>query len=313
MKKYFITNQYLISTLAILSIFVSTIIFFNYAYGGYDNWKHYLISHHLFTHPELSLNTWGKPVFSILCAPFSFFGFKGAQLFNVICFILFLWFSRKIFNKFDIKASWIEPVFVASAPIYFLCVTSSLTEPLFALLLIFSIYLFLERKLILCMLVLSLLPFVRNEGYFMWIPFCLAYLNKTDWWKCIFLGFGTIIFAVITGITHGDLLYVIHNNHYLNHDGHYGSGDWFHFLYRAVIWLGLPLTALLIISFFKTKNLKSLGASEKNFIFLTFTTFFIYFIIHVIFWSFGIMGSLGLERVFVGITQLISVGFFFFY
>jgi hypothetical protein len=163
------------------------------------------------------------------------------------------------------------------------------------------------------MLLLSLLPFVRNEGYFIWIPFCLLYLNKQDWWKCIFLGFGTLLFAVITGITHGDLLYVIKTNHYLNHDGHYGSGDGLHFFRRIGIWLGFPLTLVLLFVAPQLRKLKSFEKNARHFLILSLSTFFIYFFIHVIFWKFGIMGSLGLERVFGGITPIAAIGVYFLY
>jgi hypothetical protein len=287
-------------------IFLSIVFFYDSSYGGYDNWKHYLISRHLFAHPELGLDTWGKPLFTVLASPFAYFGFKGAQLFNVLTCVLFIFSARRILGLLGISRHWSEPLFMVGAPIYFACVTSALTEPLFALFLAFSIELFLKEKKISAILMLSLLPFIRNEGYFMWLPFGVLCLNQRDWWKGLFFAGGTFLYAIVTGIVHGDLLYVVKSNHYLNHDGHYGSGTWFHFFRLMPLWFGLAGSALLIAYFIPVAGKKQITESVKwkQFHWLTMGCFLIYLIIHVVFWKLGIMGSLGLERVMAGNSAL---------
>jgi hypothetical protein len=64
---------------------------------------------------------------------------------------------------------------------------------------------------------------------------------------------------------------------------------------------------------FILKKIRPLDKLARSFIFLTFSTFAIYFVIHVIFWTFGIMGSLGLERVFGGITSILAVGLYYIF
>jgi hypothetical protein len=293
-------------TAAITSVFLSIIVFFDSSYGGYDNWKHYLISRHLYAHPDLGLDTWGKPLFTVLASPFAYFGFKGAQLFNLITCLLFLFSTRRILNFLGIERHWSEPIFMVGAPVYFACVTSALTEPLFVLFLVFSIELFLKERKVLAILLLSCLPFIRNEGYFMWLPFGLLCLNRKDWWKGLFFAGGTLMFALITGIVHGDLLYVIKSNHYLNHDGHYGSGTWFHFFRLMPLWFGLAGCGLLIVYMIPFQGKKEITTGEKwkQFQFLAMGCFLIYLFIHVVFWALGIMGSLGLERVMAGNSAL---------
>jgi hypothetical protein len=299
------TGYYAVLT-AICTIFLGIIVFFDSSYGGYDNWKHYLISRHLYAHPELGLDTWGKPLFTVLASPFAYFGFKGAQLFNLITCLLFILSARRILNFLGVERHWSEPIFMVGAPVYFACVTSALTEPLFVLFLVFSIELFLKERKIFAILLLSCLPFIRNEGYFMWLPFGLLCLNRRDWWKGVFFAGGTLLFAIITGIVHGDLLYVIKSNHYLNHDGHYGSGTWFHFFRLMPLWFGLAGCVLLIAYFIPRKGKSEItdGEKWKQFHLLTMGCFLIYLFLHVVFWALGIMGSLGLERVMAGNSAL---------
>jgi len=294
-----------IGLVSILVLFISLIFFSDLTYANYDNWQHFLISKYFFYKPQLGLDTWGKPVFTVLCAPFAQLGFKGAQLFNFVCLFLSFIIITKILKEIKVVIHWFLLVLVIGSPVYFMCTISSLTEPLFSLLLLLSIYLYIKNKILHSILILSFLPFVRNEAYFMWIPFCFLLLKDRKIWQVTLLSSGSVLFIIISSIYYNDVLFLIRDNHYLNHNGHYGSGSVFHFLLRIPEWFGIVSASLLIYLFKDSITvIRKMESNTDKVIFLTLGCFLIYLFMHIIFWTFGIMGSLGLSRVMGGVTTV---------
>ena len=292
-------------------LFISIIFFSDLTYSNYDNWQHFLISKYFFYNPQLGLDTWGKPLFTVLCAPFTQLGFKGAQLFNFLSFCLSVIVITKILKEINVIAHWFLLILIIGSPVFFMCTISSLTEPLFSLLLLFSIYLFIKDKIIISLLVLSFLPFVRNEAYFMWIPFCYLLIKDRKLWQISLLSFGSFLFIIISAIYYNDILFLIRDNHYLNHNGHYGSGSFFHFFIRIPEWFGIVAGGLLVYLF--KDSIIAFRKNESNtdkVIFLTLGCFLLYLFMHIIFWRFGIMGSLGLSRVMGGVSTVGALGIY---
>src|SRR5690606_37320198 len=108
-------------------------------------------------YPSLFLDHWGKPVFTLLSAPFAQFGFKGLLFFNVLCGVLASYLTFRVAKLLQLKESWISIVFVLSMPIYYIMMVSAMTEVLFSLLVIYGIYLFLKEKYIFSSIIFSLL------------------------------------------------------------------------------------------------------------------------------------------------------------
>jgi hypothetical protein len=56
-------------------------------YGG-DSFSHYLISRYSWRHPELFLDGWGKPFFTLVSSPFTQLGWPGMIAFNAVTGVL---------------------------------------------------------------------------------------------------------------------------------------------------------------------------------------------------------------------------------
>lgn len=95
MKIFKINIEYIILFLSL--ILLSLIAIFSDGYHeGADNISHFNMSHFAFKHPQLLLDHWGKPVFTLLSYPFSPFGFKGMVFFNILCGIFASYFAFRI-------------------------------------------------------------------------------------------------------------------------------------------------------------------------------------------------------------------------
>ena len=49
-----------------------------------DGIQHYMMARFCWRHPELILDLWGKPLFTLLASPFAQFGYKGMSAFNAL-------------------------------------------------------------------------------------------------------------------------------------------------------------------------------------------------------------------------------------
>lgn len=293
----------------LLSVSAGLMIYFSVyneiAEGGMDNYWHYFYSKYAPQYPEYFLHHWGKPLFILLSTSFAQFGFIGIKVFNITCGILATIYCYKILDLLKISFKWsILPLLIFS-PLYFIVLQSALTEPLFSLILIATIYYYFSEKYIIGSILISFILFSRSEGTFI-LPCFLVYLILLKQWKYIPLLFvGFITYAIIGKISGRDFLWYFTENPY-QLTSPYGHGHFMDILGRyETIW-GLPFLILLSVSsiilmilFFKQKQFifwKPINETGKVF-FLVFVPAFLFLAFHLYVWHFGLCGSAGLERV----------------
>lgn len=320
MRIFKIEIEFLILILSFILLSILA-IFSNGYYEGADNISHYNISHFAFQHPRLFLDNWGKPFFTLLSSPFSQFGFKGIVFFNIICGILTSFFAFQIVKELKYTYSYLACVFVTFSQYYFMMHLTALTEILFGLMLVISIFLALKNKYILSAILLSFLPFVRNEGFMVFPFFFFYFISNKQYQKVTFMLTGFITYSIIGYFYYNDFLWVIHLNPYMNST--YGNGSYFHFLNKLNVVSGIPLLILAICGFLllvyhsvNTKKKEIFSEQLKAEWLLIVLPFMAYFFFHSYLWGKGIGGSLGLLRVMVGVAPLASIislkGFNFF-
>lgn len=266
-----------------------------------DGVMHFFISNAAFEQPELFLNHWGKPLFILVSSSFAQFGLKGIQFFNFILFCGQMYFVYKLLKHFKISDTFIAiaPILLLSSQDYTMTHLAGLTEPFFNFLLLFSTWLWVNNKLTLFAIIVSLLPFARSEGM---LIVCLAFIvlayNKQ--FKYLpFLLLGFIIYSCIGGIVFQEFWWYFTQSPYQMSNGIYGIGTWEHYFISYKNYLGNPMLYLLvlaIISLFITifkKRIKQLVSIELCWMFC------IYFGIlfsHVYFYALGKNGAAGLTR-----------------
>jgi hypothetical protein len=281
-------------------------------YGGADSYWHYFITHYAFQRPGLFLDHWGKPLFTALSSPFAYyFGFLGLQLFNVMISISSAYIAWRLCRKLNFQFSWVSIILTLFAPIYFILVASGLTEILFSLVLIMAVYMFFTDKYVFSAIIISFIPFARNEGIIFIPLFALALVYHKKWLPLLFLATGFVFYGIIGYFYYHDFFWLITKSPYHGAKDIYGSGSLWHFVksYREIFGKGLTWLMILgiigyVLPFFRKWKRSSLPVTE---ILLIIMPVALYFAAHSYLWWKGLGGSAGLTRVIAGIIPLASV------
>ena len=305
-----------------IGIITSIIARYNQTWEA-DNYWHYFFSKYSYAYPKFFLHHWGKPFFILLSAPFAQFGFYSINLFNITCGLLSAWITFKFSKALNFNASWMAILLVLAVPIYFITLQSSLTEPLFGLLLILTSYLFFKEKYLWGAIVASTFMYSRSEGMFILVLYALFLLVSRNWKYIPFLASAFIIYSFAGYFSGHNFFWYFTENPYSENSG-YGHGTWAHYFIKYREILGLPHTLLFVIGLcillfkiLKNKefsNLKQLQPNIKVFLLIVVPAF-VYGFFHVYAWAEGKYASAGLFRMFAPIvpftalTGMYAIGF----
>jgi len=276
--------------------------------GGGDSVNHYLMSRYSWKHHVLFFNHWGKPLFTILSSPFAQLGFPFIKLFNVICLAGSCYFTFKISRILKQPNIWWLPVLYLTAPEVINVTLSGLTEPLFALLLSASIFLYLKDKVILATIIVSFLPMSRSEGLFMIILSALYLITQKHYKTLFYLLTGQLFINLLGALYYDDLFWVITKIPYATATSNYWPGPIYHFAQYLPFVFGLPLMLLFYLGLIKLPIDKGLSPNkyfkskvDSIELILIYGSFLSFFIGHSIFYKFSLFNEMGLTRVLVAV------------
>ena len=280
-------------------------------YGGADNINHFSIARYAFNHPWLFLDEWGKPVYTALVFPFSFGGIQVARMFNVFVGLVTIWVSINIIRFSDERFNLLPLFFIAFSPTYFLLMQSCMTEILFSLVLVLTIWLFFRENFYWSAVVLSFIPFVRTEGVVIFPLFVIAFLLVKKYYAIPLLLAGSLFYTLIGYPHFRDWLWIYNQMPYSMGESLYGSGSLFHFVQNSPEIFGEAFLIFLVIGLFTWtyRILKSFQLTGKGFLmyFLIVGSFTAFFAAHSYVWWKGTGGSLGLIRVIAGVIPLAAI------
>jgi hypothetical protein len=304
---------WVIRGLIVLGLISSAVaVFTEIPAGGADNYAHFNIARWAFRYPHLFLDHWGKPVFTILTAPFAQLGLTAVRIFNIVAGLLTSWFCYRIASQLNLKAAWIAAGVAVFTPIYFVMMSSGMTEVLFSLCLVASIYLFFKEKYLWSAVIISFLFLIRSEGLVLLVFFFFALLIKKKYSIIPFLFSGYILFSLIGWVFHyHDLWWLITKRPYgIGYYNVYGSGAWYHYLKNMPQYFGpvIPVfilagTVVILARWIKAGRLFS---SLFVPVLLILGSFWGYLFIHSFMWWVG-NTSAGLFRVMAGVSPLIGI------
>ena len=300
---------------AIFILFALISLFSEGYYGGADNISHYFISRFAFKYPSLFLDSWGRPLYTILSAPFAQFGFQGSKMLNILLGISAAAMAWRIARNLGVKQPVGAMIFVCFTPLYLVMMPTALTEILFSFNLLLAILLFIRKNYTASAIVISFIPFARSEGYILLPLFLAAFLYVRQPKVIPFLLSGILIFSIAGSFYYKDLFWVFHKFPYpvtYQHPVYTQTGSLWHFVMRRDLILGLPLEILFIAGiggmirdFFSRdqilrKNARLLGI-------LVFIPFILYFAFHSFLYWRAMGGSVGLERVLAAVLPLAAL------
>jgi hypothetical protein len=216
-------------------------------YGG-DSFSHYLIARYSWKHPHLLLHSWGKPFFTLVSSPFAQLGWGGMLAFNIACGTLTAYVVYRYCRGLRLPHSWVSIVLVALMPIYFRQVPSGLTEPLFALMVAASAYLFLIERFAASCLLVSFLPLVRTEGLVILPLFAVALLVKRQAAALPLLATGVLLYSVVGYFVKNDLFWM-KTESYGYHNPVYArrSATLLHYFTATPYLFGVALPPLIVV------------------------------------------------------------------
>ena len=282
-------------------------------YEGSESINHYLFSAAIYSHPEVVLDNWGKPLFMILSAPFTVFGEKGVMIFNCLVMLLSAFFAFKFLKELEVRWAFPVVLLIIFAPVYYNFAQSCLTEPLFGLVAISSAYLFLKRKYLLATLIISFIVFARTEGM-LFIPlFAFALIVRRKYSYLPFLLSGFFVYSISGWIMGKGILIFFTSYPYSAVVDFYGTGPFWHWFTNHEHITGVPFSILLVIStgiivFNSLRNFNQLLSQKKLvFIFLVFGPAIIYIFGHSYLWYKGLSASIGLYRIVGGVIPMLAV------
>ena len=301
---------------AVATVMVANVLLSDGVQGGGDSTQHYLIARYAPLHPELFLDQWGKPLYTLLMAPVAQLGFVAAALANVGLLLLTCWFAWRLALALALPDAWLAPLLVGFAPVVLLSSHSGLTEPLAAAWLAAGLLLIVRDRVRSGVLLLSFLPFVRSEGFVV-LAMVAGWLVTTRRWSLLPLtAAGSVLFNVLGWFASGGLLWIFSRNPYVQAEPQqYGRGGLFDFAREAIPVFGLMIVALVVDALLalraralpsrEVRTTTDPHASIWRWLILGIPV--AYFTAHSVLWWRGWMGSYGLTRVMLVITVPVAL------
>jgi hypothetical protein len=267
-----------------------------------DGIMHFFISQASWQDPNLFLHHWGKPFYILLSSPFSQFGFNGLIVFNILVFSLTILIAYRILQKKGVSI-WLQllfPLVLLKAHDVANTLLGGLTEPLFNLAIITSLYFLLEKKYLWFALIVSFMPFMRSEGQLpMLLALILLVYNRS--FKSIPLLFvGFLLYSIAGIFVYHDFWWYFTKSPYAMNNDIYGKGTWSHYLLSYKNYLGNPGLYMLILGI---PAMIILAVKRKwedlqlEWWFYAYGIFMGVLVSHSYFWATGQNGSFGLTRI----------------
>lgn len=299
--------------LCLLFLFLAILSYYSKgSYGGSDDPVHYRIARYAFQKPSLFLDHWGKPIFTVLSAPFAQLGYYGLRIFNVLAATLTAYFTYLTAKKLDYKNPYLVISFVIFAPIYFIITLSGMTEILFSLILTLTVFLFFDKKYIVSAMVASLLPITRTESITIIPFFIIAHIIIKNYKSLPFFLSGFLMYSIVGSFYYHDFFWLINEMPYTGAKDIYGSGKLLHFVYSKneifgnILSIFLCIGILTLLKNFFTTIRQPINQNVFELL-LIFFPLFTFISIHSIAWWLGLGGSIGLTRVMACIIPLAAL------
>jgi len=293
-------------------------------YGDADSISHYHLARYAFKYPFHFVDHWGKPLYTTLSAPFAQLGYQGAVLFNILCGLLTAWLIYRIAKKLELQDSLLVIPFSLFTPIYLVTMMTGLTEILFGLVLVASIYFYLYERTVISSVIISFIPYARTEGILFLFIFLLAFLLVRKYKAIPFLFTGFIVFSLAGYWHYKDFLWFFTAVPYIKEGPDiYGSGSFFYYFRVFDQIMGWPLIipaflGLIVLSVKLLREKKPFFTFPRITIYWLVAGSFLAFILaHSFLWWQGMFGVLSSKRFMAcvmplgGLIALVGVNLIF--
>lgn len=278
-----------------------------------DAGTHFLFARSAWHHAEIFVSVWGRPLFTVLFAVPALLGYPVAKLVTVVVCAVTAWQAYRIAVELDLERPELVIPLLYLQPTYFLLSADTMTEPLFAMILVIALRLHLRGQIRSGMIVASLMILARPEGFFLgvlwgvWVLFDRR--DTRPWWRRIpsvaWLALGAVAWWLAALLITHDPLFIRHN----------WPGEWTttptaltlqplldsmhkYWLQRMEItgkWLFVPFAVGFVVLIARRR----LGTLTSAFLTI--------FLLHGVFRAYGIFHSTGEPRYFITVAPAIAL------
>ena len=232
-------------------------------YDTGDSLMHFLIARSVPAHPANLLHAWGKPFYTLLTAGPAQLGWQAVLLWQCGLVAASAWLSFRVARRLAVPYAGLAVLFCYTAPDYFRIQFSGLTEPLFGLVLVGSVYLAVAGRASWSAALVSWLPFVRSEG-FMLLGMWVVYLAWQQQWRALpWLALGYATYSAIGAVALGEAGWVFGHNPYATVSP-YGHGDWSTYVVGLLYLLGWVIGLLVVLG--AASMLRQLAEQAADFV-----------------------------------------------
>lgn len=319
-----------VSWLLVSAIFgVTLLLLFNDS-CQMDGGQHFLFARWAWTHPDLFVGVWARPLFTTLYAFPSAANYQTARIFTLLICLAIGWQTWRLADEFNLLRAPLSIALLFLQPSFFLFCADTMTEPIFALVFVIALRLHHQGKTVAGMIVASLMILARPEGFFLgllwgiWVlrnadqrPFKLnsnlAPIEKPLGWlnsairhprvtiKLLWLATGSFVWWLAATLITKDPLFIKHNwpASWPMTGTMYGSHGLLAYPSRLPEVVGLLLLPVFVFGLIWL-------IKQRQFVTLT-SSFLLIFVLHTVFRAYGLLGSAGYPRYLVAISPAIAL------
>lgn len=274
-----------------------------------DGGTHFLFARDAWWNHALLVDVWGRPLFTTLYALPALAGYLPAKLLTVAVCVATAWQCWRWAEDEGMRRAELAIPFLALQPSVLLLTADTMTEPLFALMLVIALRLRRAGRVQAAMLVASLLPLARPEGFFvcvLWGIWSLADARAGDaWWRRArtlpLLAVGLIAWWIAALVITRDPLFILHNwpHQWAPTGALYGTAPWLEYWNLRYEVVAKSLALFFAIGFIALLVRRRLGTATSLVLML--------FVLHSVLRHFGLFGSAGYPRYFVCVAPAIAL------
>lgn len=274
-----------------------------------DGGTHFLFARWAWHYPSTFVDVWGRPLFTALYSVPARLGYPAAKLFTVAICLATAWHTWRLAGEEGLDQPWLAIPLLWLQPSFMLVSADTLTEPLFALLLVIALRLQHAGRVSAAAIVVSATPLTRPEGFFictLWAAWLMAGPGATPrirdrLWPIACLALGTLTWWAAADIITWDPLFILHNwpSNWSASGATYGKGpllDYYH--HRGEI-----LGPLFILPF----GVGVVSAVARRRLGLVLAMVIVFAVVHSLLRYTGAFGTAGYPRYFACVAPALAL------
>jgi len=172
-----------------------------------DALGHHLISRYAWKHPQLFLDVWNRPLYTVLTALPASFGFRVNQLVHIGMSLVGIWLTMCLARRVGVKRlGFIAPLMLVQ-PAFLSVSWATMTEQLFLIVFLGACSLLIDEHPRMAGLIIGLAPLVRPEGLLLVVLWSVM-LSRRGYSASAMPWFGSLAWVLAGWPVYGDPLWL---------------------------------------------------------------------------------------------------------